>query len=64
MLAGQVVRVWDFKTGSFLCEGHVHSGAVNRVAFSDEDWRRVVSVGEDGFVTFWEVVMPSAGGQQ
>jgi len=48
------VRLWDFAAGTPLSGEQVHSGSVNKLAFGEDD-SVLVSVGEDGFVVFWDI---------
>lgn len=51
---GQVVKVWDLRTGKLLCRGVGHSAPITDISFSPDD-KQIVSVGRDACVMIWNV---------
>lgn len=53
--ADRGVRLWDFSSGAPLSGEQVHSGEVSKLAFGGDGDTTLISVGQDGFIVFWDV---------
>jgi WD40 repeat protein len=57
---GLVVKIWDITAGKVISEGHGHSRAVQKVAFSP-DGKQLVSTGPDHAIFLWNIYTDLVG---
>lgn len=49
-----LIKLWDFKTGKFFAQSHIHSKDITSLGFTFDD-RQLFSTASDGNIALWNV---------